>query len=118
MIVQAHTTDSTAQALLGAAKAVHALLKAVGTAAPESAIRPLIDSAIKHGSVAIEAAVVDEDWGTSLDDPTTRRSRCAYAGWLMLLEGTADANCKSPQGLADLCMAAGLLKRAAKASRR
>lgn len=39
--------------------------------------------------VAIEAVVSDEPWDDFIEeDPTTRRGRLAYAGWLTLMAGT------------------------------
>jgi len=59
-------------------------------------------------SIAIEAVVSDEPWDKQLEEPTTRRGRLAYAGWLLLLAG-ADEGAQS----CDLFQSSELFERAA-----
>jgi hypothetical protein len=60
--------------------------------------------------IAIEAVVADEPLGDPLDDPQSRRSRLAYAAWLLLLAG-ADEDGES----SELTLAAHLFGRASRA---
>jgi hypothetical protein len=83
--------DTTADALRAAAAACRRLLASAHPGTQEAAL--------EAGRIAVEATVADENWLDTLEDPVTHRSRCGYAGWLMLLAGiesngtTVDVRC-------------------------
>jgi hypothetical protein len=108
-----HAGDSTGSTLVRAADQTRIAAAACRAWEGGGDAGPVSDTAAtarEAAAIALEAVVADEPAGDPLDDPQTRRSRLAYAGWLALLAGTDEDGESS-----DLLLAAHLFRRAAQA---
>jgi hypothetical protein len=45
-------------------------------------------AALTAANIALEAVFTDEPWDRTLEEPSTRQARLAYAAWFALLVGT------------------------------
>lgn len=105
--------DSTGRALIDAATAADKAAAACSEWERGGQPDPVaITASLAHqaATIAIEAVISDEPWTESLDDPQTRRSRLATAGWMLVLAGTDEDG-----GSVDLTLASQLFRAAAAA---